>query len=671
MTEARPRRPRRMAVARPLELGATARSPSRGTTSSSLAGQPTTSRTCRRRSKPGAGRPDADADLDSAQQQTDVETLINDGADVLDSPGAGPGRCPPAIEIATERGMPIIAYDRLIEDPELLYLTFDNVGVGEAEAEAPSSRPCPSGNYVLIKGDPGDPNASTFLPQGWDDAGLADKIDAGEITSSPTSSPTAGGPRRLSATWRPSSTRPTPGVDHRRHPGRERQHRARRRRARSRARASIPIPLSGQDGDTANLQNVAAGWQYVDVWKNANELGKVAGAAALQLCAGIAAGGPDASPRASSTRSVDAASRRATSARPSRPPGGNTVNSFVLQPTPAHPGQPEPRGRRRLDRRWTCSAPTSMIRRALRPSARMPPGGRIRPSPRHRRRRPPRPSDRSEPVVVHATCAPADRVAGRFVHPAQESGRVSQAAGVAPEHADAHDPPNVPSGRLRGDRDRRAPVRHGRWRSSSSSSASTSHRAAGSSARRTWSRSRCRRAAPPSWPRAWCSSSCPATSTSRSAPRSASCRMVYARADDQLPARRHRLPRGGQPVDVDRRAGARRRARHRHRRTPGLHHRVRRRALVRRHARRSAGPARDRVAPVRGRRPSPASTRRSARSAAAPPGRSAPRRPGSSASSAASAWSASSSTTAGSGASSASRCGRCGPRSSSECSPVR
>ena len=48
------------------------------------------------------------------------------------------------------------------------------------------------------------------------------------------------------------------------------------------------IPVSGQDGDQANLQNVAAGWQYVSVWKDSNELGKVAGEAALQLCEGVA-----------------------------------------------------------------------------------------------------------------------------------------------------------------------------------------------------------------------------------------------------------------------------------------------------------------------------------------------------------------------------------------------
>ena len=45
-------------------------------------------------------------------------------------------------------------------------------------------------------------------------------------------------------------------------------------------------PLSGQDGDPANLNNVALGKQYVDVFKNANELGKAAGAAALAAVRG-------------------------------------------------------------------------------------------------------------------------------------------------------------------------------------------------------------------------------------------------------------------------------------------------------------------------------------------------------------------------------------------------
>ena len=42
----------------------------------------------------------------------------------------------PALQQAKDADVPVIAYDRLIEDPSILYITFDNVGVGKAEAEA-------------------------------------------------------------------------------------------------------------------------------------------------------------------------------------------------------------------------------------------------------------------------------------------------------------------------------------------------------------------------------------------------------------------------------------------------------------------------------------------------------------------------------------------------------
>ena len=80
------------------------------------------------------------------------------------------------IQAAKDAGVPVIAYDRLSEDPDVLYITFDNIGVGKLQAEAIIGQ-VPTGNYVLIKGDPGDPNASTFLPSGWDQAGLKTKVD--------------------------------------------------------------------------------------------------------------------------------------------------------------------------------------------------------------------------------------------------------------------------------------------------------------------------------------------------------------------------------------------------------------------------------------------------------------------------------------------------------------
>jgi len=124
---------------------------------------------------------DVDANLDSVQQLTDVENLINQGINVLVLLAQDTTVVGPALQAAADAGIPVIAYDRLIEDPSVLYITFDNVGVGAAEAQAMLEK-VPTGTYVLIKGDPGDPNASTFLPQGWNEAGLQDAIDAGDIT---------------------------------------------------------------------------------------------------------------------------------------------------------------------------------------------------------------------------------------------------------------------------------------------------------------------------------------------------------------------------------------------------------------------------------------------------------------------------------------------------------
>ena len=91
-------------------------------------------------------------------------------------------------------------------------------------------------------------------------------------------------------------------------------------------------PLSGQDGDPANLNNVALGKQYVDVWKNANELGKAAGAAALAALRRDQDGRPQASRR--SPRPDGRAGGRAQPRQDFTTPGGNTVKSFILQPTP-------------------------------------------------------------------------------------------------------------------------------------------------------------------------------------------------------------------------------------------------------------------------------------------------------------------------------------------------
>ena len=71
---------------------------------------------------------------------------------------------------APSQGVPVIGYDRLIEDPTALYITFDNVRVGELEAEAVLNE-VSEGNFVIIKGNSADANAD-FLREGYVNAGV-------------------------------------------------------------------------------------------------------------------------------------------------------------------------------------------------------------------------------------------------------------------------------------------------------------------------------------------------------------------------------------------------------------------------------------------------------------------------------------------------------------------
>jgi D-xylose transport system substrate-binding protein len=286
----------------------------------------------------------ADANLSTEQQLTDVTQMLGQGADVMIILAQDTTVIGPAVQAAKDANVPVIAYDRLIEDPDILYITFDNVGVGKAEAEAILAK-VPTGNYVLIKGDPGDPNASTFLPQGWDEAGLKAKVDAGEITI--LNGPEGGSgewPKDYGTytdAWAPETAQANMEaiIDKAVADGNridavlaENDSTALGVAAALTGKNYDPYPpVSGQDGDKANLNNVAKGLQYVDVWKQANELGKAAGAAALALCAG---GDMASLTLQDGLVNPEVAPASGLTATQFETPGGNTVSAFILQPTP-------------------------------------------------------------------------------------------------------------------------------------------------------------------------------------------------------------------------------------------------------------------------------------------------------------------------------------------------
>ena len=80
----------------------------------------------------------ADAQSSSAKQLTDIEALIAQGADALIINAWDKDAIAPAIEMAANEGLPVVGYDRLIEDARTFYLTFDNKGVGSIIAETVS-----------------------------------------------------------------------------------------------------------------------------------------------------------------------------------------------------------------------------------------------------------------------------------------------------------------------------------------------------------------------------------------------------------------------------------------------------------------------------------------------------------------------------------------------------
>jgi D-xylose transport system substrate-binding protein len=266
----------------------------------------------------------ADANLKMEQQLTDIDTMIGQGAKVLIILAQDTKLILPAVAKAKAANIPVIAYDRLIEDPAALYLTFDNKKVGTLEAEA-IMKAAPKGNYAVIKGNAGDPNAN-FLRGGMTEAGLPEKgKDTGDIKivyeDYTTDWKTENAQKNMETALNQASNKIDAVVS-------ENDSMAIGVvAALQKVGLAGTVPVSGQDGDEANLNNVAKGLQTVDVWKDAFALGRTAGDAAIQLCKGTAL----ADIKAPSDLK-DYVKPATTGTADFTTPGGAVVKSVVLTP---------------------------------------------------------------------------------------------------------------------------------------------------------------------------------------------------------------------------------------------------------------------------------------------------------------------------------------------------
>jgi D-xylose transport system substrate-binding protein len=222
-----------------------------------------------------------DAKSSEATQATNVENLMSQGAKVVVILAQNGTAIKPSVTAALSQGVPVIAYDRLIEDPGVLYITFDNVLVGKLEAEA-VLKVKDSGNFVIIKGNKADANAD-FLRQGYVEAGVpavgasSDKIKiVGETYTD---------------NWDPSKAQTEMEQFLTQNQNKVDAVLSENDGMAGGAVAALEaqglagkVPVSGQDGDQAALNRVAKGTQTVSVWKDARLLGKSAGESAIQLC---------------------------------------------------------------------------------------------------------------------------------------------------------------------------------------------------------------------------------------------------------------------------------------------------------------------------------------------------------------------------------------------------
>jgi D-xylose transport system substrate-binding protein len=226
-----------------------------------------------------------DAGSSADKQLTDVENLITQGANVLIILAQDGTAILPAVKSALDQGIPVIAYDRLIEDPGALYLTFDNRKVGELEAKAVLDV-VSEGNFVIIKGNQADANAD-FLRQGYVDAGIPD------VGQSSDKIKIVG--ETYTDNWDPANAQTEMEQFLTQNNNDVQAVRSENDGMAGGVVAALAaqgldgqVPVSGQDGDAAALNRVALGTQTVSVWKNAFELGKAAGAMAVQLAKGTA-----------------------------------------------------------------------------------------------------------------------------------------------------------------------------------------------------------------------------------------------------------------------------------------------------------------------------------------------------------------------------------------------
>ncbi|MFI6848233.1 substrate-binding domain-containing protein [Kitasatospora sp. NBC_00085] len=107
----------------------------------------------------------SNAEGSAAKQKQQFDTLITQGVKVIILDAFDAKSTQSWVKEAADKGVKVVAYDRLATGPVSAYVSFDNEKVGELQGQAlldALGAKAADSNIVMINGDEADPNAAKF-----------------------------------------------------------------------------------------------------------------------------------------------------------------------------------------------------------------------------------------------------------------------------------------------------------------------------------------------------------------------------------------------------------------------------------------------------------------------------------------------------------------------------
>jgi len=227
----------------------------------------------------------SNADQNSAQQQSQAEAALASGAAVLVLDPVDSAAAVSIVSAANAQGVPVIAYDRIVDGGDLAYyISFNNEEIGALQANALvdelDARGLAGGGILMVNGSPTDGNAGQFKEGAeavLNDSGyrVLSSFDTPEWSPENAQNWVAGQVTQFSgdivAVYAANDGTAGGAI------------------AALKAANVLPMPLvTGQDAELAAIQRIVSGDQYMTIYKDIRAEAVLAAEVAAKLANGEA-----------------------------------------------------------------------------------------------------------------------------------------------------------------------------------------------------------------------------------------------------------------------------------------------------------------------------------------------------------------------------------------------